>query len=408
MSFVGTIKSFRPEKGFGFIECAQTSQMYGKDMFVLKTALPTGEANKGDQVRFDVTQEHNGPVASNVSFVSRVAAAPQMGGGGGAYGGGNAYGMQGGGCGGCGGCGGGYGGCGGGYGGCGGGAPGGMFMGVVKSFNQEKGWGLVECPQTHQMYGKDIFFGKNVVPDGGYISVGEQVQFSIKQEEKGPAVAQMQKMGYGGMGGYGGCGGGGGNYGGGMMGGGCGGGCMGSNEIQGSGSKRDQPFFGVLKTWNAEKGWGHISCEASNKIYGKDIFLLKGLLQGQSVDQGSLVSFKVQLSQKGPQAATVNILPPGSFKTEGSGDGTFFTGTLKRYSEERGFGFLEGDDLKHIFGKDIFLHRRELEGQSLSDGAQVQFTVELDSQGQPAAKNCSIGGYGAVGVAPGGARASPY
>jgi len=66
MKYFGLIKSFNPQKGWGFIECPQTYELYGKDMFVLKNALPGGAANKGDQVAFTVIQEHNGPVAATV------------------------------------------------------------------------------------------------------------------------------------------------------------------------------------------------------------------------------------------------------------------------------------------------------------------------------------------------------
>merc|ERR1719189_256406 len=30
-----------------------------------------------------------------------------------------------------------------------------VWTGSVKSFNQEKGWGHIECAETEQMYGKD-------------------------------------------------------------------------------------------------------------------------------------------------------------------------------------------------------------------------------------------------------------
>merc|ERR1712019_22541 len=93
-------------------------------------------------------------------------------------------------------------------------------------------------------------------------------------------------------------------------------------------------------------------------------------------------------ANKGPQANEVKILPPGSVSVDGE-TGNAFEGTAKSFSEEKGWGFLEGDMLKEVFGKDIFLHKRELDNVSLSVGDSFSFSVEIDKLGQPVAKNVS-------------------
>lgn len=188
-------------------------------------------------------------------------------------------------------------------------------------------------------------------------------------------------------------------------------GMMGFMSGKGVGSRTPNPtqtFFGTLKTFNVEKGYGHISCEAASKIFGKDVFLLQGALDGQTVEVGALLSFKVNPSPKGPQAAQVTVLPPGSFGLNGS-DGSIFTGTLKSFNAEKGWGFLAGEDLQHIFGKDIFISKRDLEGQAPNVNDRVSFCVELDEGGQPVAKKASIlGSYGAVSTGESAQRSNPY
>merc|ERR550525_17354 len=171
---------------------------------------------------------------------------------------------------------------------------------------------------------------------------------------------------------------------------------------------RDQTFFGVLKSFNEEKGWGHIACEATTRLYGKDVFLMRGALNGQSAQQGSQLSFKVNMGAKGPQATSVSLLPPGSFRVNGE-DANVFVAHIKSFNADKGWGFATSEDLQQTFSKDIFIHKRELDGQTPSVGDEVQFSVEIDEGGQPVARSLSgKGGYGPGTEAGANARYSPY
>ena len=58
----GSIKWYNARKGYGFIESED-----GKDVFVHRTAIPTGTfLNEGDKVEFEIEESERGPNAKNV------------------------------------------------------------------------------------------------------------------------------------------------------------------------------------------------------------------------------------------------------------------------------------------------------------------------------------------------------
>jgi CspA family cold shock protein len=64
------------------------------------------------------------------------------------------------------------------------------------------------------------------------------------------------------------------------------------------------------------------------------------------------------------------------------------TGTVKWFSDEKGFGFITPDD----GGKDLFVHHTGINGdgyRSLSDGAKVTYEAEAGDKG-PKAVNVTL------------------
>jgi len=61
------------------------------------------------------------------------------------------------------------------------GAATGRFQGRIKSFNVQKGFGFIECPEAHQVYGRDVFLHKAQI--GGF-QIGSQVSFAVEMNKQ--------------------------------------------------------------------------------------------------------------------------------------------------------------------------------------------------------------------------------
>lgn len=94
------------------------------------------------------------------------------------------------------------------------------FQGRIKSFNAKQGFGFIECPEAHAVFGRDIFLHKMQIGD---LKVHADVAFSVETnkagmpqardlttldgQKPGPAPASVAKGGTGGGTNTGGCGG---------------------------------------------------------------------------------------------------------------------------------------------------------------------------------------------------------
>jgi len=149
-------------------------------------------------------------------------------------------------------------------------------------------------------------------------------------------------------------------------------------------------YHGTIKSFNDEKGWGHIECESTRQRFGRDMFVMRSAFRGCRVQVGDRVAFTFTMGVKGPQADEVRLLEPkaGAGFSPQDAVGRAFVGKLKQYSEDKGWGFIECSETHHIFSKDIFVHKREFDpGIILDNGDSVMFLVVSGKDGRPEAKD---------------------
>merc|ERR1719193_1735193 len=104
----------------------------------------------------------------------------------------------------------------------------------------------------------------------------------------------------------------------------------------------------------------------------------------------------LQIQQAGPSMASGQQV--GGGQVAGNmlyiQNGRRFMGYIRSYSQTNGFGFIGGDDITQTFGKDVFLHFRELQQlmggmqkPTIATGVWVTFTATMNQKGQPQARD---------------------
>jgi len=63
------------------------------------------------------------------------------------------------------------------------------FLGRVLKFNEEKGWGFIECAEAKDIFDSDIFMHRNELLPGQVVRAGDELEFSVDVERRGKAQA---------------------------------------------------------------------------------------------------------------------------------------------------------------------------------------------------------------------------
>jgi len=226
-------------------------------------------------------------------------------------------------------------------------------VGTVVSYNDQTGYGFLNCPSLEG----DVFFSWRDVPpqihalDGRDLK-GKSASFTVTQQADGKPQAKNVKFGKTGVSGdWGGKGGGKGGW-----------SALASMAMAGFSSLRDgQGAQGTVASYNADKGFGFISCELSP---GADLYFKSS----DALPIGTPLAFYVKIMPDG-KAQARDLVPALSA-------GQTAVGTVIRYVPQKGFGFIRIPDQPNDVNFRTDDVPPELQGQEL-EGKTVRLTVKL-------------------------------
>jgi cold shock CspA family protein len=137
-----------------------------------------------------------------------------------------------------------------------------------------------------------------------------------------------------------------------------------------SGNKR---LLGVIKLLNHGKGHGFIACPQILCISSSDIFISAHHIR-QDFVVGQEVSFSIMYHKGKPQAHEIHARPLEER----------FEGTVKSFSPESRYGFIDGSQVINQFGKEVYFKANETiisgSNHSLATGTKVSFKLCLAFQ----------------------------
>jgi len=178
-SYVGTLARFDLDRGFGFLECEESKVKFGRDIFLLKSRK--GDCEIGDYVSFEVeTGDRGRPQARNVQTLQElsrhkrvlltyrqlytgalITQSPPTRPTGAEETVATALAMQ---------------------------NTVRQFTGVIAKFDPHNGYGFLECGETFEMYGRNVFLHKTQWVEG--LAIGDVVLFYVELSDKGMPQAR--------------------------------------------------------------------------------------------------------------------------------------------------------------------------------------------------------------------------
>ncbi len=235
-------------------------------------------------------------------------------------------------------------------------APLGM-LGTVTWYEPAKGYGFV-TPDNGR---GEIFVHSSAIVGGGVISEGQRVAFLVVDGEKGPQADHLLPLA--------------------------------AEAARPASDGAD----GTVSWYDEVKGFGFVAPDSG----GGDVFVhVSALGSGLTeLSEGDRVTYDVVEGDKGPNARNVQ-LARGAGGARGAGNARGADrgfdrgrsggsngpvrggeGTVARYDEERGFGFITPDD----GGLDLFVHVSVVRGDEvLEEGDRVRYKVRQSDRGPQA------------------------
>ena len=163
-----------------------------------------------------------------------------------------------------------------------------------------------------------------------------------------------------------------------------------------AGAAPEGKLTGTVATWRDQRGFGFIKPSDG----GEDLFVHHSqITDGQALEEGATVYYETGVDDRSGKTRATNVTggcakpraegdaassDPGG--TKGSGK---HTGTVKRWNNDRGFGFIGPD----AGGDDIFCHANNItDGNALEEGSKVTYDETVDDRsGKTRADNLAGG-----------------
>ncbi|CAD7946941.1 unnamed protein product [Amoebophrya sp. A120] len=306
--YTGMLKNYKDDKNYGFASCKELEEegLYevGRDVFVRN--LPPNHYKPGEQIRFQITEFDGKPQAANVEEV-----------------------------------------------------PGNRYVGFVKSFDLGKGFGFIRCEELSAQYTGDVFVQATAYNEEvrEQCPVGTSVEFClwINNNNK-PQALRLRKP---------------------------------QNEGR---------YYGVIKSYNQQNGYGFIHSNEVQKRYGKgcDVYLPSTVKDLSNLNIGDFCSFTVvlrsgKITAQGLSAVTeeeqISLLAQGMTLTAEIEvtDKRRYDGVVKKMFDS--YGFLDCPVLRKKYNQDPFLQKSQIPF-ALQVGDSVTFQIYLKEDNmQPQACN---------------------
>lgn len=158
--YTGTLKSFNVRSGYGFLECAETFDIYKTDVYIHKNNVPV-PWHIGQTVEFMVHQnKHGQPQAQDCLWLPSHAAADEkakeakLDGSGAAVA-----------------------------------AP--FFFGTLKSYSSSQGYGFIASDEMLEQHACDVYLDRGQLPTSGQFRLGQAVEFQVGYTKRGQPQARF-------------------------------------------------------------------------------------------------------------------------------------------------------------------------------------------------------------------------
>jgi len=245
-------------------------------------------------------------------------------------------------------------------------------LGRLKHIDRSKGFGFIQCDEATKLYGRDVLVCMSDLLEH---DVGDTVCFSLTENQRGQPQGTQLKLT--------------------------------EEALSARPDYHDETKLvssGTIKSFDAVRGYGFISCVQTFEKFGRDVFVHKEQLGNFKVGEG--VSFSVKPGSAGyPQAFNLTsslpslawldrcALPSAKEPSADCQAGKVPTqselplienqvGRVKNINAAKACGFIESEVLHKQFGRDVFFPISLLLGLCIGD--HVEFDARVKN-GQPQA-----------------------